>query len=251
MDFANIKLSDITGVVRFTPKVKKWYSANKTHIIGLQLSGSALHDFGNRRMTLDEDCIYFLNQNEPYHVELDEPGEAFSIHFTAYEPIDTPSFCIKTESKGEVIRQLERIENLFLKGRHDNELSMHFYRLCSLFDELRSKGYSRKNDVIQACRDYIDLHFRENDCLKVASSLSNVSRRRFNELFKRSFDITPNNYLITRKIEYAKGLLLSGSISVSDISELCGFSDVYYFSKVFKAHAGVSPSQFSKSQGQQ
>ncbi len=246
MNFENLKLSDICGVVRYAPKIKSWYSANNNHIMGFQLSGVAPHDFGYKKISLDEGCIYFLNQSEPYNVNITVPGEAFSVHFTTSEPIDTHSFSIKTENRSEILKCLEKIESLFLQGRKDNEMSMYFYRLCMLFDDIRSKEYSPKREAIYDCRDYMDLHFREEDCLEKSAVFANVTRRRFNDIFKSSFDITPARYITAKRTEYAKSLLVSGVLSVSDIASMCGYSDVYYFSKAFKKEIGLTPTQYRK-----
>ena len=102
---------------------------------------------------------------------------------------------------------------------------------------------------IYDCRDYMDLHFREEKCLEQAALLSDVSRRRFNDLFRITFDTTPARYIIAKKVDYAKSLLVTADLSISDIASLCGFSDVYYFSKTFKTATGKSPSAFKKQQG--
>jgi YesN/AraC family two-component response regulator len=47
-----------------------------------------------------------------------------------------------------------------------------------------------------------------------------------------------------KKIELAQGLLSVGGITITEISDKCGFSDVYYFSKVFKQFTGKSPSNW-------
>ena len=249
MEFQNLKLSEIMGVVRFTPTVRRWYSVNQTHIIGIKLSGIAPHDFGYKKMSLDEGCVYFLNQSEPYHVNTVTLGESFSVHFTTTEPITTHSFCIKTENVNEIVSCLEKIESLFLKGKHENEMHMHFYRLCMMLDNIRSKEYAPRKEKIFLCREYMDLHFRESDCLEKAAALSDVTRRRFNDIFRIAFDITPAKYINSKRMEYAKGLIVSGAFSVSDVSSMCGFSDVYYFSKAFKTVVGKSPSDFKKQQG--
>jgi len=90
-------------------------------------------------------------------------------------------------------------------------------------------------------RAYIDIHFRDASCLADAVSLSGLSARRFGELFRLNFDVTPNRYIVLRRVGYAGELLKSKSFSVSEVAEICGFCDVYYFSRVFKNETGVSP----------
>ncbi len=249
MNFTNLTLTSVTGVVRYSPKIRRWHSVNTTHIIGIKLSGAgSTHDFGYKKMSLDKDCVYFLNKDEPYYVDSAEPGEAFSVHFTSSEPIDTHSFCVKTENSGVIIRELEKIEALFLKGDCGNRLSMHFYRLCVLIDEIRSREYTPKNPSIYLCREYMDLHFREKDCLVKAAEQISVTRRRFNDIFRNTFDITPARYITAKRIDYAKSLLASAQLSVSEVAQMCGFSDVYYFSRAFKRETGGTPSAQCKMQ---
>ena len=66
----------------------------------------------------------------------------------------------------------------------------------------------------------------------------------FNDLFKSNFDTTPNRYLTARRIEHAKTMLETKCLTVTEVADLCGFSDVYYFSKVFKQICGVPPSKW-------
>ena len=82
-----------------------------------------------------------------------------------------------------------------------------------------------------------------------AIAASGVTSRRFGELFRHAFATTPNRYLITRRIERAKELLAAEGVSVTEVAELCGFSDVYYFSKVFKRETGMAPVQWNGREG--
>ena len=99
---------------------------------------------------------------------------------------------------------------------------------------------------MQTAENYINAHFTESDCLTKAFENSGLSRRRFNDLFKNCFDITPNRYIINLKIDYAKKLLQTEYINISQTAEICGFSDIYYFSRLFKKCMGISPSEYGK-----
>ena len=55
-----------------------------------------------------------------------------------------------------------------------------------------------------------------------------------------------HRYIILRRIEYAQQLLCSSSLSVQEISDTCGFADVYYFSKVFKHETGYPPAKYKQ-----
>lgn len=247
MDFKKLKIKEIESVVKFTPDKSEFSSKNKSwHIIGIQLSGSALHIFKDRQLVLSENSIYFFNQKDDYDVKVIEKGTAFSVHFSTYEPISTDTFFLKIGSHGEIIRLLEVIESGFMSQNNELMLLSRFYRLCSLINTLYEKTFMPKDKRILNAGEYISAHFKDADCLDAAAKICGLSRRRFSDLFKNCFYITPNRYIINLKIGYAKGLLKSGYICVSQAAALCGFSDIYYFSKVFKAETGVSPSEYKR-----
>ncbi|MBD9009738.1 MAG: AraC family transcriptional regulator [Clostridiales bacterium] len=247
MDFRNLKIKEIESVIKFTPDRSEFSSKNKsTHIIGIQLSGSALHIFKDKQLVLSENSIYFFNQKDDYDVKVIEKGTAFSVHFSTYALISTDTFFLKIGNPGEIIRLLEVIESGFMSQSNELMLLSRFYRLCSLINTLYEKTFMPKDKRILNAGEYISAHFKDADCLDAAAKICGLSRRRFNDLFKNCFYITPNRYIINLKIGYAKGLLKSGYICVSQAAALCGFSDIYYFSKVFKAETGVSPSEYKR-----
>ena len=70
------------------------------------------------------------------------------------------------------------------------------------------------------------------------------------KLFQKETGLTPRTYLEWQRMELAASLLSSGisnkysNYSVSQVAEACGFSEPLYFSRVFKKHFGVAPSEY-------
>ena len=248
MKFENMKIKNIDCAVRFKAKSDGWVAANrKFHIIGVELSGLSLHDFGEKTYPLKKNTLFFFNQKDDYVVTAKERGESLSVHFTTYENIETDTFCIQDGATPEIISLLERLikESATLNG-NDLKLTELFYRLCGKTESVRKKAYSKKDSRMLTAKEYLDSHYTNENCIEIAAENSGVTRRRFNDLFKNSFSITPNRYVIKLKIEYAKQLLISTDLSISKISELCGFSDIYYFSKTFKSETDQTPTDFRK-----
>ena len=55
------------------------------------------------------------------------------------------------------------------------------------------------------------------------------------------------SYINEMRIKRAKNMLISAEeLSIKDISELCGYLDIYSFSRSFKKYVGISPSQYRK-----
>ncbi len=78
------------------------------------------------------------------------------------------------------------------------------------------------------------------------AELSGYSVSRFCSLYRKKYSTTPIEYLISVRIKKAKQLLRRGEHNVTEISELCGFSSLHYFSVTFKKHVGVSPSEYAE-----
>ena len=250
MNFSNLKIKEIDCVIKYTAEEMSFTTQNRhNHIIGIHLSGSAVHYFKDQKFTISENCVYFLNQTDDYKVNVLEKGVAFSVHFTTYEPIDTESFCIKTAKANEIVRLLNLIEKEFLSKNNELGLMSDVYGLCSELNRIYQKSYFPKDKRMIAAEKYINIHFAENDCLSEAAKQSTLTRRRFNDLFKNCFGLTPNRYLTSLKINYAKNLISTNYFSISQIAEMCGFSDIYYFYKVFKSEIGTTPAEYKKNIG--
>ena len=72
------------------------------------------------------------------------------------------------------------------------------------------------------------------------------------KLFKKEVGLTPHEYLTAKRMELAKSVLLSGianqysNYTVSQVAEMCGYSEPLYFSRVFKKFYGIAPSEFKE-----
>ena len=249
MNFDNMRIKGVISAIDFTPSVCKWECRNReTHIIGVQTSGNAIHNLENKEIILKENCIFFLNQKDDYSVYMREMGISYSIHFTTYEPILTDSFSIHIKDITPIINTIKKIERLkSVDSYEDLSLMSNMYKLCFDVSQILNKKYSKIDQRILKAKQYIDEHIKDPSCLSNAADTTDMSRRRFNDLFKQTYDITPNKYLVSRKVELAKNLLKIGYIPISDIASMSGYENIYYFSRVFKENTGMSPSEYKKS----
>ncbi len=66
----------------------------------------------------------------------------------------------------------------------------------------------------------------------------------FRKMFFKVYGKTPLHYINTLRIERAKALLSESGITLEQVAIHSGFSDVKYFSSVFKSYTGISPSKY-------
>ena len=244
MAFEDIRIKDVGAVLHYRPNIRRWRAeGRREHIIGVQLSGSATHDFGYKKFVLSGHCILFFNRRDDYDVDVQEAGDSFTVHFSTYEDVDAESFCIPLANVSDALSILGRIESAKNEGDGLTLLSL-MYRLCAEFDRIRKKTYSPRDARMLAAKAHLDAHFADPDCLAAAVAASGLSARRFGDLFRAAFDTTPNRYIVGRRVDRAESLLEAGGLTVAETAELCGFSDVYYFSKVFKRETGVTPGKW-------
>lgn len=74
-----------------------------------------------------------------------------------------------------------------------------------------------------------------------------LSEFHFLRSFKDAFGCTPHQYHTARRLAIARDLLLERRRSVTEIAYLAGFSDIFSFSKTFRKHFMITPSQLLRS----
>ncbi|SHH89717.1 AraC-type DNA-binding protein [Clostridium grantii DSM 8605] len=94
--------------------------------------------------------------------------------------------------------------------------------------------------------NYLEEHFTESISIPVLASHFHVSEDYFYKLFKKITGQTPIKYILQLKIQYAKQLLKTTDISISDIGFQIGFESTSYFSKTFKKLTGFTPMTYRK-----
>lgn len=100
--------------------------------------------------------------------------------------------------------------------------------------------YSR----ITKAQEYIQQNYSRQLHQKELAEICGYSESRFRQLFHDITGMNCSQYIISVKIEVAKNLLLSGTANVSEAANLTGFSDIYYFSRLFKRITGYPPSHY-------
>ncbi len=104
-----------------------------------------------------------------------------------------------------------------------------------------------QHSVKKAIR-YIEENFSEPIMLSDLSSISGLSPKYFERIFKEMTGKSPMKYLNAYRIFKATERLRMTNDSITEIAFDCGFSDLSYFIKHFKCEQGVTPSGFRKSQ---
>lgn len=74
-----------------------------------------------------------------------------------------------------------------------------------------------------------------------------ISRSSLQNLFRTNLHISPKQYISNQKLNQAKLLIQEHNRTISEISDMLGFTSIHYFSRKFKTQYGMSPTDYSKS----
>lgn len=101
-------------------------------------------------------------------------------------------------------------------------------------------------DGMEAITKYMQEHLSEDVSLHILSEEFHLNSQYISQLFKNEIGVNFLTYLTNIRMEHAKKLLLSTSLSIAEVSEQSGYGDYRVFTKVFKKSEGITPSQYRR-----
>ena len=93
---------------------------------------------------------------------------------------------------------------------------------------------------------YLQEHLTEEISLTVLAGQFHLNPQYISQLFKSEIGVNFLAYLTNIRMEKAKKLLLTTSLSIAEVAEQSGYGDYRVFTKVFKKSEGVTPSQYRR-----
>lgn len=114
---------------------------------------------------------------------------------------------------------------------------------CNLVKKYSLTGYA---PIIRDVICYARIHLNDDLSLRNLAERFNINRTYLSTLFHQEMGTTLTDYINRLLIEYAAELLCHSQFTITDISLEVGFSDVSYFTRVFKKIMGQTPAQYVK-----
>ena len=146
---------------------------------------------------------------------------------------------------GKVVESPDEIRSSYLyccEKKKERETKLTLEMEDQKAQQSRKEQQKKKRDEILA---YLEAHYRDTDLsqTQVADAFQ-ISSYTLSRMFKSQVGIGFTEYVNAKRLDYAKELLLTTSYSIREISILSGFGNDNYFSRIFKASTGVSPTRF-------
>lgn len=119
----------------------------------------------------------------------------------------------------------------------------------SLFEQKVAADTEPENQeerVITGITRYIQEHLEQEVSLSVLAEEFHLNSQYISQLFKNEIGVGFLAYLTNVRMEKAKKLLISTSLSIAEIADRVGYGDYRVFTKVFKKTEGITPSQYRR-----
>lgn len=164
-------------------------------------------------------------------------------------------FLLKAENSShlELLNSILHIYSLYYTQEESVELKAisQFYGLWEalyrimqplLNQELRSADTNLS--VLKKMLSFIYMNYEAKLSLADIASSGGVCRSKCCKIFKYYLNRTPNDYLISYRLEKSQILLRDNQYSIAEIAYSCGFSNPSYFSESFLKCKGCTPTQY-------
>lgn len=134
-----------------------------------------------------------------------------------------------------------RVEKLSSVERVADLMADMFRSYCRLVQKSSMKNYSA---VVQKAVMAIEADPSADLGLSQLATRLNISNEYLSSVFKKETGKTVTQYIRERRLKYAAHLLKYTNLQVQTVALHCGLEDVQYFSKLFKAYSGLTPTAF-------
>lgn len=96
------------------------------------------------------------------------------------------------------------------------------------------------------CKKYMDENYMHGISMETLGKMCGYSPDYFRHLFVKKFNISPQRYIVSKRLEYAASLLRGTEMKCTDIAYVSGFSDNGQLTKMFSAAYGITPLKYRK-----
>jgi len=246
----NITVTEIAhvGIVNFKDndtggmKERPWYG------LAFSLGGELEYIHGDEKILLKDNRVVLIPRGITYSTHCIRSGNFAVINFRTLNDIGIDKF------KTFQIAKMHNIEKIFYKmhNTHISDTASSFCDTMSLFYKIISElindfTRSRLPVKLNCAIDYIEKNISDFGlCNRDIAEYAGISEVYLRKLFTKYMSASASSYILTKRIEKAKLLLNESVLTITEISEKCGYSCIYYFCRTFKKETGFTPSEYRR-----
>ncbi len=213
--------------------------------------GSLRFTLKDKEFMAEKNDVVFIKGGEVCYIENISDSQS-ALYYIAFNPNDEVKFNINTFTKNT------GYANIFkdILDTHLSQAPLSNLKLSQLFikliyqlavDSMHSKEDYAMISKISAAAEYININYYKNITVDDLCSITGYSSSHLRRMFIKTYGVSPQNYIINKRIEMAKEMLLDiPEKSIQEITDMLGICSATYFCKLFKSRTGVSPMEYKK-----
>jgi len=238
-----------------------WGPALRDHfLIHYIVEGKGTFQSGNKTYKLSKGDGFYIEANTivSYQADKDDPWQYHWVGFNGSDAkrmmeftsfsLDNPIFHYE---KDDLLKNL--LSNIYNSAGSQpcdematlGNLLLFISNLVKIFG-INERSFKNGFEYVEKALRFIEHNFSSFINVDDIAASAGISRSHLYRLFMQSIQMSPNEYLITYRINVACTLMRTNGLTVCEAANSCGFSDQLYFSRVFKRLKGVPPSKYAK-----
>lgn len=212
-------------------------------------SGTLFYDGGEHRIETDD--IIILPPDVKYRFECDGECDCIFLGFKGADCgfKDAPFFA--KDERLSVAPLFDLMADEFKGHRYHRKVMLNLLLNAALVTICRLSTASDLKKEIETANfsyilHYIDAQSQNGINIDEIAKMSGLSYHRFRHKFKELTGISPQQYIIRQRLNFAKRLLETTTYSTSSIAAACGFHSVPQFITCFNKQEGLTPVKYRK-----
>jgi len=248
------------------PLFKIWHASDQAMFIYMHSEGGSIV-CSEKIYPIKKGVLCFVGKGK-YHYTMPENTESYDrsklfvsadIYNKTLEMLSENNFVHGSSPKSFIYAMIDesdrnKVEEIFnkMKEYEDDEVYGNWIMISCIIELLVYLNmYSRETipatvGVMSKAIEYINENITRDISIDEICLQIHVSKYHFCRQFKKYVGMTVMKYILKTRLVMAENMLSDERLSITEVSNRCGFSSVSYFSRVFKEENGVTPLRFKK-----
>ncbi|WP_026712373.1 AraC family transcriptional regulator [Flavobacterium daejeonense] len=230
--------------------------------------GSGVHEIDFNRFEIKAGSVFVLQPGQMHHWVLSEDIEGYIVFYTAEmynlyfgkKKIDDYPFYFSVQNNPEILLEkpemetvLAYFENLVVEMQLEQLWKQD--KIMNILDSIHIELARKYNAVyVQEAHSYqvkikkleqlLEQHYKEQKSAAFYASGLHISLKHLNRICRDTLKKTTTEVIVDRIILEAKRMLLDKNWTVNEIAFALGYEDYSYFTRLFKKHTTMTPTNF-------
>ena len=248
--FENVENLKLLDIVTNSSSLHLIRNCRADHGFIFKISGASRYEFEQQTIDLKEGDMLYIPKGSNYTVKrISQCDSKFvAVCFDGSVQDGLPRL-YQAKNFTDIRHICSTLERLWLMRSPADEYKCIsiFYEILSQICMMEEKTYqsSRQYQILEPAVEHLKTHIFDSALsIRDLSELCGISETYFRKLFQTQFGITPQKYMIHKRLEQAKAILDHGEFhSIGEVALQVGYEDALYFSRAFKEKYGTPPSR--------